>query len=190
MKHSILILSILIFFGFNNALFSQDTTSNVQVKIIDSIQSDISPMEQDSVKSGAMTKSPFGAIARSLILPGWGQYYVESYWKIPVFLGGMGFLAYLIIDNNNKYNDARKEVDNYQKQSEYDFYYDYLVRKREYFRDNRDQSIFILVGVYILAAVDAYVGANLYDFNVSDDLSINFIPKDMKYLTLNLQIKF
>ncbi|MBP7215307.1 MAG: hypothetical protein KBA52_06720, partial [Candidatus Kapabacteria bacterium] len=76
------------------------------------------------------------------------------------------------------------------KQSDYDFYYDYLVRKREYYRDNRDQSIFIMVGVYILAAVDAYVGANLYDFNVSEDLSINIIPKDLNGIAVNLQIKF
>ncbi|HOV93090.1 MAG TPA: DUF5683 domain-containing protein [Candidatus Kapabacteria bacterium] len=137
-----------------------------------------------------MIKSPFGAVARSLVLPGWGQLYVESYWKIPVFIGGMGFLTYLIIDNNNKYNSASKEVNNYQKQSDYDFYYDYLVRKREYYRDNRDQSIFIMVGVYILAAVDAYVGANLYDFNVSEDLSINIIPKDLNGIAVNLQIKF
>jgi hypothetical protein len=162
----------------------------VQIRVIDSVKTSPIQNNQDTAKTLKMTKSPFGAVARSLVLPGWGQLYVESYWKIPVFIGGMGFLTYLIIDNNNKYNSASKEVNNYQKQSDYDFYYDYLVRKREYYRDNRDQSIFIMVGVYILAAVDAYVGANLYDFNVSEDLSINIIPKDLNGIAVNLQIKF
>jgi hypothetical protein len=162
----------------------------VQIRVIDSVKTSPIQNNKDTAKTLKMIKSPFGAVARSLVLPGWGQLYVESYWKIPVFIGGMGFLTYLIIDNNNKYNSASKEVNNYQKQSDYDFYYDYLVRKREYYRDNRDQSIFIMVGVYILAAVDAYVGANLYDFNVSEDLSINIIPKDLNGIAVNLQIKF
>ncbi len=193
MKCKSQIFFFLIFSILPNYLFSQnnlDTTSNVQIRVIDSVKTSPIQNNQDTAKTLKMTKSPFGAVARSLVLPGWGQLYVESYWKIPVFIGGMGFLTYLIIDNNNKYNSASKEVNNYQKQSDYDFYYDYLVRKREYYRDNRDQSIFIMVGVYILAAVDAYVGANLYDFNVSEDLSINIIPKDLNGIAVNLQIKF
>jgi len=193
MKCKSQIFFFLIFSILPNFLFSQnnvDTTSNVQIRVIDSVKTSPIQNNKDTAKTLKMIKSPFGAVARSLVLPGWGQLYVESYWKIPVFIGGMGFLTYLIIDNNNKYNSASKEVNNYQKQSDYDFYYDYLVRKREYYRDNRDQSIFIMVGVYILAAVDAYVGANLYDFNVSEDLSINIIPKDLNGIAVNLQIKF
>jgi len=193
MKCKSQIFFFLIFSILPNFLFSQnnvDTTSNVQIIVIDSVKTSPIQNNQDTAKTLKMTKSTFGAVARSLVLPGWGQLYVKSYWKIPVFIGGMGFLTYLIIDNNNKYNSASKEVTSYLKQSDYDFYYDYLVRKREYYRDNRDQSIFIMVGVYILAAVDAYVGANLYDFNVSEDLSINIIPKDLNGIAVNLQIKF
>ena len=193
MKCKSQIFFFLIFSILPNFLFSQnnvDTTSNVQIRVIDSVKTSPIQNNKDTAKTLKMIKSPFGAVARSLVLPGWGQLYVESYWKIPVFIGGMGFLTYLIIDNNNKYNSASKEVTSYLKQSDYDFYYDYLVRKREYYRDNRDQSIFIMVGVYILAAVDAYVGANLYDFNVSEDLSINIIPKDLNGIAVNLQIKF
>ena len=193
MKCKSQIFFFLIFSILPNFLFSQnnvDTTSNVQIRVIDSVKTSPIQNNKDTAKTLKMIKSPFGAVARSLVLPGWGQLYVKSYWKIPVFIGGMGFLTYLIIDNNNKYNSASKEVTSYLKQSDYDFYYDYLVRKREYYRDNRDQSIFIMVGVYILAAVDAYVGANLYDFNVSEDLSINIIPKDLNGIAVNLQIKF
>ena len=190
MKVRVHIIIFIILLGIPRIVFSQSKIDTVQIKAIDSVKIIPITPQVDTSKTTTMTKSPFGAVARSLVLPGWGQYYVESYWKIPVFVGGMGFLTYLIIDNNNKYNDARREVDNYQKQSDYDFHYDYLIRKREYYRDNRDQSIFILAGVYLLAAVDAYVGANLFDFNVSEDLSINLIPKDSKYLALNIRLKF
>lgn len=190
MKVRFHIICISLLLAFTNIVYSQAKIDTVQIKAIDSVKIIPITPQTDTSKITSMTKSPFGAVARSLVLPGWGQYYVESYWKIPVFVGGMGFLTYLIIDNNNKYNDARKEVDNYQKQSEYDFHYDYLVRKREYYRDNRDQSIFFLAGVYLLAAIDAYVGANLYDFNVSEDLSLNFIPKDWRYFALNIELKF
>ena len=57
-----------------------------------------------------MQKSPTGAIVRSLILPGWGQYYVESYWKIPLFLGAAGTCAYFIIDNNNSFNAKKDQI--------------------------------------------------------------------------------
>ncbi len=33
-------------------------------------------------------------------------------------------------------------------------------------------NIFFLAGVYIISAVDAYVGANLYEFNVDDNLTL------------------
>jgi len=46
-----------------------------------------------------------------------------------------------------------------------------LKANKEFNRDNRDMMAFYLLGVYIISAVDAYVGAHLYDFNVDDELS-------------------
>ena len=46
-----------------------------------------------------------------------------------------------------------------------------LKANKELNRDNRDIMAFYLLGVYIISAVDAYVGAHLYDFNVDDELS-------------------
>jgi len=134
-----------------------------------------------------MSKSPSGAIYRSLALPGWGQLYVESYWKAPIFFAATGTLIYFIIDNQIKYNDYDKRLLGMSKTD-----IDYQITKiyREYYRDNRDMSGFYLIGVYVLAAVDAYVGAHLYDFQVDDKLSMYMGVSATPIPMVNLQIKF
>ncbi len=130
------------------------------------------------------TKSPTGAVLRSLALPGWGQYYVESYWKAPFFVAGWGTLVFFIADNHSKYMEAAKEYENYTGTNTLDK--NYLFRKREYFRDYRDLNALYLLGVYIISAVDAYVGANMFEFNVDDNIAINYIINKSG----NFEIKF
>ena len=60
---------------------------------------------------------------------------------------------------------------------------------REYYRDNRDMSAFYLLGVYILAAVDAYVVAHLFDFDVSETGIAYSIMPDINYGKVNFQIQ-
>jgi hypothetical protein len=134
-----------------------------------------------------MSKSPTGAIYRSLAMPGWGQLYVESYWKAPIFFAATGTLIYFIIDNQIKYSDYENRLIGMSKND-----IDYQITKlyREYYRDNRDMSGFYLIGVYVLAAVDAYVGAHLYDFQVDDKLSMYMGVSATPIPMVNLQIKF
>ena len=119
-----------------------------------------------------MTKSPVLALALSLI-PGLGQIYVESYWKAPIFLGGFGTAVGFLIYNTAQLNEANRLlaaldalVDSTRPLGTREF----LVRRREIFRDYRDISIVSMIGVVGLAAIDAYVGAHLFDFDVSDEL--------------------
>ncbi len=131
-----------------------------------------------------MQKSPSGAIWRSLAFPGWGQLYVESYWKAPVFAGAAVFMAYRIGYFHGNFTDYSDKVDALESELERlksedpnnpkinEIEYRTLPvekNRREYYRDNRDMSAFYLLGVYALAAVDAYVGAHLFDFDVSDE---------------------
>lgn len=140
------------------------------------------PLEKaDTTK---LAKSPTGAVLRSLALPGWGQYYVESYWKAPLFLAGWGTIVFFIIDNHIEYTNANEEYLNYTGTNLQEK--NYLFRKKEYFRDYRDLNFLYLLGIYIVSAVDAYVGANLYEFKVDDNLVINYnINKNG-----NFEIKF
>lgn len=115
-----------------------------------------------------MTKSPWGAVGRSAILPGWGQYYNESYWKIPIFWGVMGWFLYLYIDNNNlykKYKELYQESLVQYPPSGTSIY----KQARDTYRNDRDQWALFLGLVYFLNLVDAYVDAHLYDFNVTEN---------------------
>jgi hypothetical protein len=56
-----------------------------------------------------------------------------------------------------------------------------LFRKRkDYYRRYRDLSFFVLVGVYALSIIDAYVDASLSEFDISDDLSLRIAPAVIK----------
>ena len=108
-----------------------------------------------------MQKSPWGALGRSAILPGWGQYYDENYWHIPVIWGLLGWFGYQWILNNNNYKTYRDDFietgDNNDK------------LKRDFFRDQRDQFTIYIAITYLLNLVDAFVGAHLFDFSVEED---------------------
>lgn len=54
---------------------------------------------------------------------------------------------------------------------------DNLKRRKDYFRRYRDLSIIITVGVYALSIIDAYVDAQLFDFDISPDLSLHWTPE-------------
>ena len=52
-----------------------------------------------------------------------------------------------------------------------------LKRRKDYFRRYRDLSIIITVGVYAISIIDAYVDAQLFDFDISPDLSLHWSPE-------------
>lgn len=53
---------------------------------------------------------------------------------------------------------------------------DQLKRKKDYFRRYRDLSIILAVGFYFICMVDAYVDAELFNFDISQDLSMRVEP--------------
>lgn len=135
----------------------------------------VSDTTDNSANQFVMHKSPWGAVLRSAIIPGWGQFYNESYWKIPVIWGISGYLVYIWIENNNLYKDNRDlyiqtGVDRYK-------------RFRDFYRDQRDQFAIYIVLTYFLNLVDAYVDAHLFDFNVDE----NYITGQKMF---NIRIKF
>lgn len=126
----------------------QDSTGSVQTN-------------EDSVF--VMEKSPWGAVLRSAVLPGFGQFYNESYWKIPVVWGFIGYFAYVWIDNNDSYKKYR---DLYVQS---DFSNSNYKDLRDFYKDQRDEFAIYIGLTYFLQLVDAYVDAHLFDFNVTPD---------------------
>ena len=145
--------------------------------------------QQDSTLPNAepqMTKDPTTAVLLSLPLPGLGQYYNEQYWKIPIFTGTCAVSAYLFFSNNADYNTTADLYDQAVAVGADQSVTDRLRNQREAFRDNRDLAGFVFVTAYLLAAVDAYVGAHLYDFDVSDDLSLGLGPTPTQFMALRV----
>ena len=113
-----------------------------------------------------MEKSPWGAVGRSAVLPGWGQFYNEDYWHIPIIWGFLGWFGYQWIENNNEYQTFK---DLFIENPEDEIY----MHQRDFYRDQRDNFTIYIIITYLLNLVDAYVGAHLYDFTVEQDFKTN-----------------
>lgn len=136
----------------------------------DSVQTDTTKFE--------MKKSPWGAVLRSAIIPGFGQFYNESYWKIPVVWGALGYFGYVWVDQNDKYKTYR---DLYTQsfitnQSGDEKYYN----ARESYKDQRDLVAVFIGLTYFLNLVDAYVDAHLFDFDISEGNNISRVNFNMR----------
>lgn len=115
------------------------------------------------------SKNAWLAVGLSAAAPGLGQLYDESYWKIPVIWGLGGYWIAEWIQMNRNYQDYR---DQYLKSFAVSPAGDnHLLSVRNFYRDERDKFAWYLGALYVLNLVDAYVGAQLYDFDVGPDLS-------------------
>ena len=134
-------------------------------------------IEKDTIKKDEINPlTPAKAAFYSAILPGLGQAYNKKYWKIPLVYGAIGTSLYFYIDSNKKYHSYR---DAYKRRlaGYTDDEYSYLdtsrlVAAQKFYQRNRDLSLFISIGFYILNIVDANVDAHLLQFNVNEKLSL------------------
>ncbi|MBO5611300.1 MAG: hypothetical protein J5918_01740 [Prevotella sp.] len=139
--------------------------------------------------------SPKKALIMSAILPGSGQIYNQKYWKLPIVYGAFVGCAYAIRWNSMMYDDysrAYRDItdddpttDSYNQflhlgnevtEENADRYANMFKRRKDYYRRYRDLSYIVLVGVYALQIVDAYIDASLSEFDISDDLTLNITP--------------
>lgn len=139
--------------------------------------------------------SPRKAVIYSAIFPGLGQIYNRQYWKLPILYGGFAGLTYAITWNNGYYRDylgAYQDImdDNpatnrwhnmlpYGQDPEtvdIPWFTNVLQQRKDHYRYYRDFSIIGTVVVYLAAIVDAYVDAQLFDFDMSPDLSMRVSP--------------
>ena len=123
------------------------------------------------------SKSPTLALVLSGILPGAGQVYNESYWKVPIVLGFGVYLVSQWLDQNRRYVESR---DKYTGSLKINPNGDALeLQRREFYRDQRDTFTWYLLILYLVNMADAYVDASLYDFDVGENLSVRLLPGPM-----------
>lgn len=152
--------------GFAQDSLSQETNPIKTDEILNS-------KTQDEYKPLAPSKAAF----YSAVLPGLGQAYNHSYWKIPIIYAGLGVSVYAYIQNNKEfhsYRDAYKRRLNGFSDDKYQgkLSTDGLIEAQKRFRKNKEISIFATVIIYALNIIEANVDAHLKQFNVSENLSL------------------
>lgn len=138
---------------------------------------------------------PQRALWLALVIPGGGQIYNRKYWKLPLVYGGFMGCIYAIRWNNMMYKDYAQAyldiMDNDPGTASYNKFlhlgrqitkdneerYKSIFKKRkDRYRRYRDLSFFVMVGVYAVSVIDAYVDAELSEFDISKDLSLKVRP--------------
>jgi len=112
-------------------------------------------------------KSPWGAVGRSAMLPGWGQCYNESYIKSVIAFGAFFYFVSRIYNYEKQYRDTGNAE----------------------FKDKRVTNSWYLGLTYLIILVDAYVDAHLYKFDDTINLTYQYIPHE-KAFTFGVQIEF
>lgn len=142
--------------------------------------------------------NPKRALWLSLVLPGAGQIYNRKYWKLPFIYGGFLGCTYALMWNQQMYRDYSQAyldiMDDDPRTCSYlemlppryditgreEQFKKLFKRKKDFYRRYRDLSAFCFVGVYLLSVVDAYVDAQLSEFDISPDLSMSVRPAVME----------
>ena len=137
---------------------------------------------------------PKRALWLALVLPGAGQIYNHKYWKLPIIYGGFLGCTYALLWSQQMYKDYTQAyldiMDDDPTTASYNnmlpYGYDItgreeqfksiFKRKKDFYRKNRDLSIFAFFGVYLLSVIDAYVDAQLSTFDITPDLSMKVGP--------------
>lgn len=150
--------------------------SNLSMNKLSDLKSSLNPSNDSLEKKQntpkfLMKKSPLKAVIYSAILPGAGQFYNRSYWKIPIIAGLGGYFVYEIISNNNRFLDFRDQY--FQSQTPENPSGDIRLRTlREFYRDQKDDFFIYSLILYVVNLIDAYVDAELYDFDVSENINL------------------
>lgn len=152
-------------------------------------------VKKDSIEN--FKPDPTRVVWMGAIIPGYGQIINRSYWKLPIVYTGFLACGYAITLNSTKYENYKQaykdisdtndktnsfmdllpagySVDNFPGgrtglQNNLKSFYDQ-------YRRYRDLSIIATIGYYAITIVEAYVDAQLFDFDISTDLSMHVRP--------------
>lgn len=159
---------------FPGRCFSQEMRLSEKRSYLE-LKSDIlkdTAFSKDTAISFKMKKSPWKSVLYSAIVPGLGQLYNETYWKVPVVAVVGGYLGYVVLHNNSKFKDYRDSyaasVTPQNPSGDLN-----LKSYREFYRDQRDQFILYFGLFYMINLADAYVDAHLYDFEVGEKMTLS-----------------
>lgn len=165
------ILCFSCFFGFSQTPTDSISNALPPEMVVDSI-----------VRKPLNALAPSKAAFYSALLPGLGQAYNKKYWKIPIVYAAIGTGVYIYLDNDKTYNRYR---DIYKRRlaghTDDEFYGDGpapkvsnegLIRAQNTLRRNKELSLLISIGLYVLNIIDANVDAHLLQYNLDENLAL------------------
>ena len=139
--------------------------------------------------------NPQRALWLALVLPGAGQIYNRKFWKLPIIYGGFLGCIYALTWNNMMYKDYSQayldimdddpgtasynkflHLGNTITKDNEERYKEIFRSRKDKYRRWRDMSFFVMLGVYAISVIDAYVDAELSVFDISNDLSLTIEP--------------
>lgn len=182
--------------------FADTTSDNIGADIAQKADSALNaekPLKKLKIKQkrdwSKWKPDPKRALWLALVLPGAGQIYNRKYWKLPIIYGGFIGCAYAMRWNNQMYMDYSQayldimdddpntasytqflHLGNQINSTNIERYKEVFRSRRDRYRRWRDLSFFVMLGVYALSVIDAYVDASLSTFDISDDLSLQVQP--------------
>ena len=155
------------------------------------ITADTIVKQHKSAKTAKAKKphSPQKATILSACLPGLGQIYNHKWWKVPIVYAGLGGIGYLAYSNYYEYqsylhayefktgdlpegatlNAHETELANKYADNQLQTY-------KESYRRNFELYSILTVAWYGLNILDACVDGHLYNYDISDDLSLSVDP--------------
>ena len=187
-RRFLLLFSILMLLAFQkteaqNVAF--DTVGNTQITADTIVKSSKSIKKTNEKKP----HSPKTATIMSACLPGLGQVYNGKWWKVPIVYAGLGGLGYRASTNYSEYpsylhayefktGDLREGVTLNEHEIELANRYaeSQLQTYKESYRRDFELFTIITVAWYGLNIVDACVDGHLYNYDISDDLSLSIDP--------------
>ena len=164
----------------------------------------IASLQKDSIKLAKQLRREQRALARAnfipdpnkslwlaLVFPGAGQIYNRKYWKLPIIYGGAVGVTYAVSYYGGYYSEYMRGYRDYMDADPNTNYHlelipkgypesnagTYVKNRVNSYRRYRDIFIVVGVAVYALSVIDAYVDAQLADFDISTDLSMKVRPK-------------
>ena len=177
---------------------TQDTVVDIQVwdesvLVIDTVAQQADTTATDT----AFMPDPEKVVWLGAIIPGYGQIVNKKYWQLPIVYGAYMGCAFAVtwfsteyqfyktayrdaIDSDPTTNSHLEYLNNMgvtlEQMGGEAAYRDRLRSFQDNYRRYRDYSILISVVVYGASILWAYVDAQLYDFDISPDLSMNIQP--------------
>lgn len=158
---------------FIGTLYGQTDSLNVAPIRVDATHTKVVSSEHSANK----------ALLLSAILPGAGQIYNRQAWKVPIVYAAFGGIGYFTVNN---YRQMKTYKDEYlYRVNNNDSYHDAdlattptanIYNLYQNYNQTFQLSVILTVAVYGLNLLDAYVFGHLFDFQITDDLSMNVTP--------------